>query len=475
MLITRRDLILPALPIAAALVCRPAKAVSGTPQTAQGLRDKITGRLYTPTDAGYDSARRGLGPTPVTDRFPALVVQPESPDDIARTLEFARTHDLEVSVRSGGHDAFGASTTASGVVIDLCRMAAIRVDAATGTARAGAGARAGALTAAGGPLGLAPVLGTLGQVGLGGLTLGGGIGWLCGSYGAAVDHLLAVEMVTADGRFVQASARNHPELFWGLRGGGGNFGVATAFTYQLQTLAQVLGGTLVFKTDIARFLRFLHGFLAESPDALDLVVVLPLQPRRTVTVRLCWSGDPAEGERVVAALKAFSPPVVDTIKPQAYHSFVETGGPPPFENQFWRGGEFDGLSESAIDALAAVLDRGGPEGCAIGILHYMHGALCRTPVGSTPFIRQSGHILYNVATSWHGTTAPQEKLAWVLDAAERFRPVNSAQTYINYLSYEGAAPVRDAYGSNFKRLAAIKNRYDPHNVFHNNRNIRRGG
>jgi FAD/FMN-containing dehydrogenase len=471
MTISRRRLISTVVPLTASLMYRPAWAVSGAGRSVEALRGKLKGKLYAPTDSGYDIARRGLGSTPVEDRFPALVVQPNGPEDIARTLEFARKHGLEISVRSGGHDTFGASTTPTGVVIDLSEMSAISVDAATGIARAGAGARASMLNAAGSPYGLVPVLGTAGHVGLGGLTLGGGIGWLCGSHGATVDNLLGVEMVTADGRLVRASAQENPDLFWALRGGGGNFGVATSFTYQMQRVAQVLAGKLTFKTDAAPFLRFMRDFLAQSPDELDLVVIIPVVSPQIVNVALCWSGSMEAGERTLAALKAFSAPVVDTVKMQSYSAFV-SGAVVPFENQYWRGGEFDGLSDKAIDAFSAILERGAPESCMISALHYMHGALCRTPAGSTPFIRQSGHILYYAVTTWAGANRPPEKVKWVQDTADQLRAVNSEQTYINYLSYEGAKPIRDAFGPHFGRLSAIKRKYDPQNLFHNNRNIK---
>jgi FAD/FMN-containing dehydrogenase len=441
-------------------------------QPVDVLRGKLRGRLYTPADSFYNLARRGLGTTPVDDRFPALVVLPEGPDDIARTLDFARAQHLEISVRSGGHDVFGASTTATGVVIDLSRMNAVSFDPATGIARAGAGARSGELIVVGAAHGRAPVLGMHPHIGLGGVTLGGGIGWLCGAYGAAVDHLFAVDVVTADGRMVRANAQENADLFWALRGGGGNFGVVTAFTYQMQPVTQVLAGAVSYKADPSKFLRFLREFLAGSPDALDIGTAISMESSPTASTMVCWSGDPAEGEKVLRPLRTFAPAMVDTIKLQNYVNFANNFPDNGLDKLFWRGGEVDGLNDSVIDAIAGIIDRKELKNCSIGVLHYMHGALCRAPAGSTPFIREQGHILYNMAAFWGGEVHPQEKMEWVRATAETLKAVNSKQTYLNYLSYEGEQPVRNTFGPHYARLQEVKRKYDPDNVFHNNRNIR---
>jgi hypothetical protein len=213
----------------------------------------------------------------------------------------------------------------------------------------------------------------------------------------------------------------------------------------------------------------MRDFLAQSPEPLDLGVLFTLGPSPSAIVRLCWSGEPSAGEAALRPLRAFAPPIVDTVKLQSYLRFAN-GAPHP-DNLFLRGGEFDGLTEPVIDAFAGLIDNGGPKDCLVGVLHYLHGAVCR-PVDDTPFIRERGHILYNIVAPWQGTTRQEEKAAWALAASQALQPLNSRKIYINYLSYDGQDYVRDAFGRHYERLRAIKRRYDPDNFFHNNRNIR---
>ncbi len=477
MSISRRTLIASAVPLAAALVCGPARARSGRSagtDPVQALRGKLRGDLYLPKEPLYDLARTGLGTTPVDDRFPAIVVVPDGADDIARAIDFARSRELALSVRSGGHDIFGASTASNGMLIDLARMNEVAFDPSSGLARAGAGARAGDLNFAGADHGVAPVLGMHPHIGLGGLTLGGGIGWLCGAHGAAVDHLDAVEMVTADGRTVRASARENTDLFWALRGGGGNFGIATSFTYRMQPVATVLAGTVRIQASTAAFLRFIRDFLAQSPDALDMIVTIPSADTPTASVTVCWSGEIAAGEKALHPLRTFGTVVKDTVRPQSYVDFANDVPTSGHDLLFWRGGEFDRISDAAIDAIAGIAEARIPSDCTISLLHYMHGALCRTPAGSTPLIRDEGHILYNIAAAWSGGDDPRTKRRWALDAVDALKAVNSSKVYVNYLSDEAPGAVRAAYGEHFERLQQIKRGYDPDNVFRSNRNISPG-
>lgn len=403
------------------------------------------------------------------DRFPAVVVQARDADDVARSIDFARSNGIDFSIRSGGHDMLGASTTASGVLIDLCFMDMVDLDPVSGVVRVGAGARSGPITAAGRPFGLAPILGMSPNVGLGGLILGGGMGWLSGVHGATVDHLLAVEIVTADGRLITADARNEPDLFWALRGGGGNFGAATAFTLQLQPVSQVLAGQISLKIDPASLLQFMRAFLTESDDALDIEVSCVPLNSGVADIRLCWSGAADAGERALRPLRSFAPILRDTVRVQNFAEFANAE--PHVDNMFLRGGEFDRLTDDVVEAVADVVDRGAPQGCSVGILHFLHGVLCRPPA-DTPFNRPFGHVLYNVAASWQGADLHRDKVDWVIATYETLKAVSAQRTYINYLCEEGDEAVRSSFGAHFERLRSVKRKYDPDNVFNNNRNIR---
>lgn len=469
-LISRRGFVAAAAPLSASVFCRPALAFKSVADPVAALRDKLRGALHMPADPTYDEMRRGRGSTPVEDRFPAMVVLPETSDDISRTLDFAHSHKLEVSVRSGGHDVFGASTAGRGIVLDLLRMNAIRIDPAKGLAVTGAGVRAGELTLAAGKYGLTPVLGFHPNVGLGGLTLGGGIGWLCGTQGATVDHLASVDLVTADGRAIRADAEHNADLFWALRGGGGNFGVATAFTYRMPAVTHVLAGDVSYRADPIRFLRYVRDILAETPDALEILATITTGPEPICMLRVCWSGDIAVGEQAIRSLKTFAPAIAYRIAPIAYSEFA-TRAPAIRGSLLWRGGQLERLGDEAIEAIADATKTLRP-GCNIGIQHYFHGALCRVPAASTPLIRNAGHVMYNITAYWTGDTRPTPQIEWVQTTAAKLRPFNSAGTYINYLSYPGEQPVRAAYGPHYARLQTIKRRYDPENVFRNNRNIR---
>jgi FAD/FMN-containing dehydrogenase len=433
------------------------------------LRSKLKGTVFTPLDAGYSAAKRGKGTTPLHDREPALVTLPEGPGDIARAIEFARSNGMEFCVRCGGHDMLGASTTPAGLLIDLRRMNSVVLDPSSQSVRVGGGARSGAVTAAARRFGLAPVLGMSPNVGIGGLVLGGGVGWISGTHGAAVDHFVAAEIVAADGRLIKVDALNEPELFWAVRGGGGNFGVATSFTLRLQPLGNVMAGELQCEAEPARVMEFMRGFLPESGDGLDMELSFEPANRKFATIRLCWSGDLDAGERALRPLQRFATVTRDAIKVQAFADFANDE--PRIDTMFLRGGELDALTIEAADAVAEVIANGGPQGCSIGLLHYMHGALCRPPA-DTPFPRPSGHLLYNIAATWQGNTADQRKIDWVLATYGRLQKVSSVRTYLNYLCEEGEEPVQSTFGPHFEKLREIKRRVDPNNIFRSNRNIR---
>jgi FAD/FMN-containing dehydrogenase len=438
------------------------------------LRGKVRGKVHAPGDPMYDTARLGTGLTPVDDRFPAVVVLPTVPEDVAHALEFARSRQLDVSVRSGGNDVLGASTTRSGVLIDLSLMSSISLESATGIARVGAGARGGALNAAGAPQGWAPVIGSHPHIGLGGLILGGGLGPLCGRFGAAVDNLLAVDIVTAEGRLVHASADDHSDLFWALRGGGGNFGVATAFRLRLRPVRQVLVGAFFAKVGASKFLKFYREFISNMPDELDLSARFSVGHDPTLTLRACWTGDPAKGQEILNSLATFAPLEFGVIRPRDYSEFANDDRGFQLDRLLWRGGALASLTDSAIDMLTAAIT--GPEidGCSIILGHYMHGELCRVPSTGTPLIRTEGQLLYTLCAFWDATAGQAEKdrkNEWVRASADALGTVSAEQTYVNYLSDNSEQSVRHAFGSHYARLQEIKHRYDPENLLNNNRNI----
>lgn len=439
------------------------------------LRNGLRGSVYLATDQGYDEKRVGRGSTFVSDRFPSMMIVPENTDDIVRSLDYLQRHKIAFSVRSGGCDVLGASTLPQGAVIDLSRLNRIRLDSTTGIARVGAGVRAGALVTEGAPSGWVPIVGQNPNVGLGGLMLGGGMGWLCGRYGASVDHLLSAEVVTADGQVVVASAEENSDLFWALRGGGGNFGVVTELTLQMQPLRDVVGCVMSYPVEPRAFLRFYRDYLAASPDELELGAAFSVGPNPNVVVRACWTGDPAESDAILRPLRDFAAPTEYSVKHQSYAQFSPVSPVVEGTRLFWRGGEVAGLDDEVIETLASVITRTDMGQSFIGLAHYMHGALCRQPSGETPFIRKSGHICYTVGTMWDDRDDPQEidkKRAWALASRDSLKTINCSAVYINYLSSEDEADVMAAYGEHYSRLRAIKQRYDPDNIFRNNRNIR---
>jgi len=265
---------------------------------------------------------------PTSDKHPQMIVRCLAPEDVIQAVSFARDKALEVAVRSGGHDLLGASVC-DGLVIDLSPMKKMRIDRERGTARVEAGIRAGELNAATQQGGLAAALGCNPAVGVAGLTLGGGLGWFLGKYGAACDHLIGADLVTAEGKMLRASATENADLLWALRGGGGNFGIVTAPDYQLHRVNQVLGGALAFRVEIGRFLRFYRDFMQTAPDELAVEINIFLAEQPTMVAISCWSGEPMEGRRVLRSLRSFGPPTADTIDTVSYQLLPSQPEHPP--------------------------------------------------------------------------------------------------------------------------------------------------
>ena len=462
----------------------------GRPRRADPLaefRNAFKGSIIVRGDADYDRARAVASINPRTDRRPRLIARCSNEDDVAHAIEFGRAQALEIAVRAGGHDVLGASVCDDGIVIDVSRMKAIVIDAGRRTARVESGVRSSGLNAETSRHGLAAVLGCNPTVGVAGLTLGGGLGWFLGRFGAACDNLIAADVIDANGIRRHASADENADLFWALRGGGGNFGVVTAFEYRLHPVDRVLGGLVAFRTEVVPFLRFYRDFMKAAPDALAVEMSIVILDRPTILCTTCWSGDPSEGERVLHPLRTFGPPIADAIGSVPYAHLTDRPGPefgarvfgpppstaPPAGPTFdcWRGGSLDNLSDEAIEQVDSVI-QGASRGMSMGLGHYMHGQVCRVSTDATPLPRTAGQFTYFFDANWRDPARADIAMRWVNDAASAMRPWSSAGAYVNYLSVDTDEAVRAAYRSNYQRLLALKEKYDPLNAFHLNRNIR---
>jgi FAD/FMN-containing dehydrogenase len=431
--------------------------------------------LLRPGDPSFDTLRRVHSFNPETDKQPAGIVRCASTADVARSVAFAREAELEIAVRSGGCDLLGASDCQGGLLIDLRAMDKVVIDRDRRIARVRPGVSSGALVHAAAGTALAPVLGCHPGVGVGGLVLGGGIGWLAGAHGAACDHLLAAEVVTADGRVLTATAQDHPELFWAIRGGGGNFGVVTSLDLDLVAVDQVLAGTVAFSIDaeasLPAFLRFYRDFMLAAPDALAVELNLGMMgDKRILLATACWSGDAPAGQLVLAPLRAYARPLFDSIGAAHYARLAE-GAPPLPPNLLWRGASVDGLSNAAIDQLAASIAE-APPGWSVGMGHFIHGQIARDDPAATALPRRTGQMTYFVGAGWGDGQSGDAGMTWVRATMAAMKPWSSERTYINYLSDDSEAAVRAAYGPRYARLLAAKRTYDPDNLFHLNRNIR---
>lgn len=448
----------------------------------EGLRARLTGRVIVPEDPGYEQARRPVSFNPTTDHHPQMIVRCASRDDVASAVVFARERDLDVAIRSGGHDVLGACVC-DGMIIDLSGLKKIAIDPERRTAHVEPGVRSGELHGAAQRNGLGAVLGCHPGVGVAGLTLGGGLGWLSGKHGASCDQLLGAEVVTAEGKLVRASKTENPDLFWALRGGGGNFGVATALDLQLHPVDDMLGGVLVLRTGVTEFLRFYSAFMHTAPE--DLVVEISIIPGKepVIVAITCWSGDTAQGQAVLQPLRSFGKPLADWIDQVPYARLTsrmadvgpllgtlqpQSRGP---EYNYWRGGSAQQIDSAGIEQIAAAIE-GAPQGCSIGLGHYMHGRVCQVARDETPLIRTAGQVTYFINASWNDANLREAGMHWVDRSWSAMRPFSSAGTYINYLSVDEPSAVQVSYGGNYSRLVQLKRRYDPSNFFHRNRNVR---
>jgi len=449
--------------------------------------DGFQGQLITADHDEYDAARCVWNG--VIDRRPGLIARCGGTADVAAAVRFARDHDLEIAMRGGGHNVAGTAVCDDGIVIDLSAMRAVGVDPAGRTARVQGGALWSDVDHETQAHGLATTGGIVGHTGVGGLTLGGGIGFLMRKHGLAVDNLLAAEVVTAEGNIVWASADEHPELFWALRGGGGNFGIVTTFRFALHPVGPtVLAGPVFWAADdTADVLRFYREFVAEAPDELGSVVRLGTVPplpafadelhwRPAIAVDCCYAGAIAAGERAVRTLRRLGSPLVDLIAPMPYaeHQCALDDTFRHGWHYYWKGTDLAGLSD---DAIAVIADHayaaGSPRSYAA--MFHLGGAVARVPHDATAYAGRD--VSHNIIID--GVWLPEEsgelataEVAWAQGFLQALEPHRADSVYVNFLDSDETDRVREAYGDDvYQRLAEIKAKYDPDNVFHHNRNV----
>jgi FAD/FMN-containing dehydrogenase len=452
-------------------------APSLTEATAE-LAKTFWGELLQPSDPGYEEARKvhnGL-----VDKRPALIARCRGVADIVDAVEFAKKLSLDVAVRGGGHNVAGRASVDGGLMIDLSPMKGIHVDPKTRTARAQGGVTWGEFNRETQLHGLATTGGVVSTTGIAGLTLGGGIGWLMGKHGLALDNLASVELVTADGRVRRASKDENPDLFWAVRGGGGNFGVAASFEFRLHDIGPMItGGLVCHQFQVARdVLRFFREMSASAPDDMMLVAGLLSAPdgsgTKLAAIAASYCGAASDGETAMQRLKTFGRPVLDTIGPVTYCALntMLDGGYPKGALNYWKSHFLRELSDAAIEAMIDAFGK-CPSPMSGILLEHFHGAASRIGVTDTAFpLRSVGYNLL-VLSQWMNHANNGRCISWARESYAAMQPFVGLGRYSNYLDDdEPGDPSAAAYGANYRRLQEVKAKYDPGNFFHVNQNIR---
>jgi FAD/FMN-containing dehydrogenase len=459
----------------------------GATRLPQRALDSFTaafrGQLLRPDSPGYDAAR-GIW-NAMIDRRPALIARCATAADVALAVRLAASHDLLVAVRGGGHNIAGKALCDEGLVIDLSAMNAVEVDPAARLARVGPGASLGDVDRATQAHGLATPVGINSTTGIAGLTLGGGFGWLSRSLGLTIDNLAAADVVTADGTLLRASASEHPDLFWGIRGGGGNFGVVTSFEFQLHPVGpQVLSGLIVHPLDEApAVLRFYRDFLKRTPDEFVCWVVLRKAPplpflpaewhgREIVVLAVCYAGTIADGERIAKPLRDFGHPIADVIQPHPFTAWQAVLDPllTPGMRNYWKSHDFHEISDGLIDVVVDHARR-IPDPQTEIALAQLGGAVSRVPADATAYAHRDAQFVMNVHGRWADPALDATCVGWARQLFQAAAPFATGGVYVNFLTEDEQSRVPAAYAGNYARLVALKRKYDPDNLFRINQNI----
>jgi FAD/FMN-containing dehydrogenase len=453
----------------------------------QQLREGFRGELLQPEDEGYDAARRIWNA--MIDKRPGLIARCRGVADVKSAVDFARENDVLLAVRGGSHNVAGKAVCDGGVVIDLSGMRGVRVDAAGRTARAQGGALWGDLDRETQVVGLATTGGLVSTTGIGGLTLGGGLGWLARMHGTSSDNLLSADVVTADGDLVTASVSENGDLFWGLCGGGGNFGVVTSFEYRVHPVGpEVLAGAIFHPGERAGdVLRFFRDYVADAPDELTVIAAMsiagpaPFLPEEAhgklaVALAVCYLGDLAEGERVLAPLRSFGEPLADVVGPMPYtalQSMFDQSYPEGRRN-YWKSHFMDDLSDEAIEVVIEHASRMASPSSFY--FEHVGGEINRIGEDVTAFGHRDATFDFAILAAWTDPAEDDEHVGWARDFWTAIEPFSMGTVYVNNLGEESEDRVRAAYTpEKYERLVALKDKYDPTNLFRLNQNIRPSG
>lgn len=445
--------------------------------TVQAFRAEFRGSLLSQEDASYDETRKVWNG--MIDRRPALIARCGGVADVVAAVRFARTHKLLVSVRGGGHNTPGIAVCEGGLMIDLAGMRSVRVDPTQLTARAEGGTTWSEFDRESQAFGLATTGGAISHTGVGGLTLGGGLGWLAGKYGLTCDNLLSVDLISAEGAMLTASAAENPELFWGLRGGGGNFGIVTSFEYRLHRVGPVLAGPVLYPFAKAKeALAFYQDFATSIPDEVNTVAALMNSPDGDplAAIVVCYNGSLEAGEKVLRPLRNFGPPLADEVAPMPYRK-VQTlldeafirGRRYYFKSNFTRN-----ISDEAIAVLVECFAT-APSPLSMVYFQQLGNAANRVGVTETAFSHRKALCEWGCDAVWLDPAEDAANIRWSRDVAEAMRPFTSGSDYVNHIGLEteeGSDRIKAAFGTNYDRLVALKNRYDRTNLFRHNQNIK---